>query len=372
MKNKNQIISETIKLFIKRFNMEPEFTCAYPGRINLIGEHLDYNNGLSISCGINKWVSVSISNRKDSQIIVRSENLNSDFFFKTDFKYRAKELWHKYVLGALNIFVSKYQLKQGLNIIINGNIPIGSGLSSSAALEVALLSACFNLFNIEIDKLELAKLCQKIENEYLLINSGLLDQLSSIHAKDNYYTLINFEDLSQSYIANNIQEVSLLVIDSMIKRELASSKYVERVEECKKGFQIINQDKLDRILELDLNELETYPIIKKRFLHIISEYKRVHQMKDCIINNNVIDAGKILIESHNSLKQDYEVSCEEIDFLIDISMEYQDWYGGRIMGGGFGGSTINLVKTKSVESYIKLIDRNYKNKFNLDLEFYVV
>jgi len=372
MINKEQIISKTINSFIEYFDSKPEFTCAYPGRVNLIGEHLDYNRGMSISCGINKWIAVSVSNRKDNKIVVQSENLKSEIIFTTDLEDNTTELWHKYVFGSLSVFACHHQLKKGLNIIINGNIPMGSGLSSSAALEVALLSAYFNLFNIEIDKLELAKLCQKIEHEYLLIDSGLLDQLSSIYAKHNYYTLINFQDLSHSHMENNIEGASLLVINSMIKRELAISKYTKRVEECKKGFQIINQTQLDKISDLDLKKIELYPILKKRFSHILSEYRRVHQMKNCIINNNVIDAGKILIESHNSLKQDYEVSCKEIDFLIDISMESKDWYGGRIMGGGFGGCTINLVRTKSVNKYIDLVNRNYKSEFDLDLEFYLI
>lgn len=372
MKNKNQIISETIDLFVKRFNIRPEFTCAHPGRVNLIGEHLDYNNGVSISCGINRWISVSISKRQDNQIFVRSENLNSEVIFSTYLEDNTKELWHKYVFGSLNIFSDYYKLKKGLNIIINSNLPIGAGLSSSAALEVALFSAFFNLFNIDIDRLELAKLCQKVEHKYLLINSGLLDQLSSVYAKDNYYTLIDFQDLSHFYIKDNIKDTSLLVINSMVKRELAQSKYLERLEECKKGFQIINQNQLNKILEPDLNKLESNPILKKRFVHILSEYRRVYQMKDCIINNNVIDAGKILIESHDSLKQDYEVSCKEIDYLIDISIEYPDWYGGRIMGGGFGGCTINLVRNGSVDKYIDLISRNYRKKFGLELEFYLV
>lgn len=372
MKNKDQIISETIDLFIKRFNVKPEFTCAHPGRVNLIGEHLDYNNGVSMSCGINRWVSVSISSRQDDQIFVRSENLNSEVIFSIDLEDKTKELWHKYVFGSLNIFSDRYELKKGLNVIINSNLPIGAGLSSSAALEVALFSAFFNLFNIEIDRLELAKLCQEVEHKYLLINSGLLDQLSSIYAKDSCYTLIDFQDLSHCYIKNNIKETSLLVVNSMVKRELAESKYIERLEECKKGFQIINQNQLNKILESDLNKLESNPIFKKRFLHILSEYRRVYQMRDCIINNNVIDAGKILIESHDSLKQNYEVSCKEIDFLIDISIEYPDWYGGRIMGGGFGGCTINLISNKSVDQYVDFINRSYGNEFGLDLEVYLI
>ena len=216
---------------------------------------------MSISCGIKRWIAVSISNRKDNKIVVRSENLKSEIIFNLELKNKPTELWHKYVFGSLNIFSSRYQLKKGLNIIINGNVPIGSGLSSSAALEVALLSSYFNLFNIEIDNLELAKLCQKIEHEYLLIDSGLLDQFSSIYAKNDYYTLINFEDLNSSQIIvlgeNGIKcKEDLANLDSAELYELLNKDGIENEEDAgriimsaRAHWFVENNDTTDEVIE---------------------------------------------------------------------------------------------------------------------------
>ena len=190
--NKKDIINSSQKLFKKRFNSKPTIISTAPGRINLIGEHLDYNNGVAIPCAIDRWTCVCISKSKDNTIIVRSETLESEIILNTDLKFKPEQLWHKYILGSLCILQDTKKLDSGLNILINSNIPIASGLSSSAALEVSLLLSYFKLFNIEISQKELAILSQKIDHDYLLVNSGLLDQFASIYSKENQFTFIDF------------------------------------------------------------------------------------------------------------------------------------------------------------------------------------
>ena len=367
---KQDIIKTTKKLFKNKFKLVPTVISIAPGRINLIGEHLDYNNGVAMPSAINRWVCVCISKRKDNKIVVYSENLKSELIINYSLREKPKALWHKYILGSLKIFKNKYKAIKGVNIFIYGNIPIGSGLSSSAALEVALLSSYLKLYDIKIEKIELAELCQKIEHDYLLINSGLLDQLSSIYSKENHYMFIDFRDHSIKYIENKIHNSSLLIIDSNIKRELVDTNYIKRVEECQEGFKLLQESRIDRITTSSLGKLDKYPKIKNRFRHLISEYRRAHQMQYCVSAGNIIDAGKILNESHVSLKNDYQVSCDEIDFIIDSSLEFPSWYGGRIMGGGFGGCIINFIDKNTINEYEEIISKNYKTQFNINLKFY--
>jgi len=368
--NNNEIMSMTNNLFEKKFNVKCESVISAPGRINIIGEHLDYNNGISISCAIDRWVCIGASIRKDNKIIIYSDKFDSELILDTDLNNDSSLLWHRYAIGSLKVFNNVNKISSGMNIFINSNIPIGSGLSSSAAFEIALLSSYFKLFNIKFEKKEIAMLSQKIEHDYLNINSGMLDQISSIYSKKDNLILIDFRDNSHEYIFNTIKGASFIAVNSMIKRELADSQYIQRVKECQKGYSLLGVNKIEIIMDSDLKELDSYPLIKKRFSHIISEYQRVRQMEQCIHNNNVIDIGRILKDSHKSLKNDYEVSCREIDFLIDSSYEFSGWHGGRIMGGGFGGCTINLVKDSLIPEYINFIKRNYKREFNLELECY--
>ncbi len=368
--DKKTLIKNTQELFESKFNCKPIVTSTAPGRINLIGEHLDYNNGAAIPCGINRWVCVCISKRDDSEIVIYSDELESEIETNLELNCKSEELWHKYVLGSLKVFKEKYELNKGLNIFIKSTVPIGAGLSSSAALEVSLISAYFQIFNIEIDKIKIAKLSQQIEHKHLLIKSGLLDQLSCLFSKQEHLLYIDFKDNSFEYIKNNINNGTFVIIDSMVKRSLASSKYIDRVNECSQGYQILKTNRIENISQSDLDKLIKYPVIQKRFKHIISEYKRTQLMLKYLMNNNLDSAGKLLLESHLSLKNDYEVSCDEIDFLIDQSLNFPGWYGGRIMGGGFGGCAINLVDKKVADQYIERLKNIYNNQFKIEPDCY--
>ena len=159
-------------------------------------------------------------------------------------------------------------------------------------------------------------------------------------------------------------------INSMIKRDLVNSRYIERVNECNEGYKLLGNNKIEELSYRDLEKIEKYPSIQKRFKHIMSEYERTHLMKKYIVNNDLIKAGNLLKVSHSSLKDDYEVSCNQIDFIINKSSDFSGWYGGRIMGGGFGGCTINLVSDKAVDQYIELLRKYYKKEFNLEPSYY--
>jgi len=357
------------------YKVNPQVIIRAPGRINIIGEHTDYNYGLAMPAAINKYVFVSMSFNKDRKINVYSDQFNDKVSFSLD-NLSGSKTWHKYVLGSIQEVFKSYNVSSGLNISIHSNLPMGKGVSSSAALEVALVNSLFEIFNIDKDDNEIIKICQKIDHKYIGIQSGVLDQSASQLSKVDNILKLDFNNGSFDYINSNFSGCTWIVIDSMIKRELAASKYHERVNECKEALGIIskllNKKISFRDIKSDNLSLLDNPTLKNRIKHYIDENHRVIQMEDSISNNDKISIGKILIESHRSLRDLYEVSCKEIDYLFSISSDFQYWYGGRIMGGGFGGSMINLVKNGYKEKYSNFIKEKYKQKFNIDADIFNV
>ena len=375
--NKNNLIKDTGKIFCQKFSQKPEAISISPGRINIIGEHVDYSGGLAMPVAIDKYICVAISKNNEKKINAFSTDLDEMLSINLNRTVQSK-LWHKYVIGSILEALKDKPLESGINLIINSNLPIGKGLSSSAALEIAIVNAVLKIFNIKLDDNEIIKRCQLVDHKHIGIKSGRLDQSACLLSKEESIFIIDFQNLSVDYIPINLADASWVLIDSMIKRDLASSKYHERVKECKealkklstkikglRNFRDINQDEYFIIDSLDRN-------LKHRVLHIIKENQRVLEMKDAIIDNNIIDIGHLLSESHKSLKEYYEVSCDEIDYLIKSSEDIDYWYGGRIMGGGFGGNTLNLIKRGHENEYIDIISRLYKKKFNINCSSHLI
>ena len=374
MKNKD-ILIEIKKKHSCEYQNNPDIIAIAPGRVNIIGEHTDYNNGLAMPAAINKYIFVSLSfNSKD---MIRAYSDQMEKVLSVDLEHMiASDSWHQYILGSVKEIFENYNVRNGIDIFIYSNLPIGKGISSSAALEVALVNGILNLFKIEENNDNIIKICQEIDHKYIGIKSGILDQSASQLSRKGSVLKIDFDKNLFSYIDVDFSDFSWVLVDSMIKRELASSKYHERVDECIEGLSILS-NLLERevncrgisLYELSLLQ-DLHPILGNRIQHIIEENERVEKMEKALLEKNLIEIGVLLNNSHISLRDLYEVSCKEIDYLILISSKSGYWYGGRIMGGGFGGSTINLVKKGDEEKYSKFIRTNYKNKFKIEADIY--
>ena len=357
------------------YKVNPQVIVRAPGRINIIGEHTDYNYGLAMPAAINKYVFVSMSFNKDRKINIYSDQFDDKVSFSLD-DLSGSKTWHKYVLGSIQEVFKSYNISSGLNIFIHSNLPMGKGVSSSAALEVALVNSLFEIFNIDKDDNEIIKICQKVDHKYIGIQSGVLDQSASQLSRLNSILKLDFNTSSFDYIDSNFSNCSWIIIDSMIKRELASSKYHERVNECKEALDIISNSINKNISFPDIKQEYIYLIkdskLKNRIKHYIDENSRVLDMELAISKNDNKLMGDILNESHCSLRDLYEVSCKEIDYLFLISSNFDYWYGGRIMGGGFGGSMINLVKSGYEQEYSNFIKKKYLDKFGINADIFNV
>ena len=357
------------------YKKQPEVIVRAPGRINIIGEHTDYNYGLAMPAAINKYIFVSISFNEDRKINIYSEKFDNKVSFLLD-DLNSSKIWCKYVLGSIKEVFQSYNISSGLDISIHSNLPMGKGVSSSAALEVAVVNSLFEIFNIARDNHEIIKICQKVDHKYIGIQSGVLDQSASQLSRLDSILKLNFQTESFEYIDSNFSDCTWIIIDSMIKRELASSKYHERVNECKEALSIISNSINKNISFPDIKAEHICLIkdskLKNRIKHYIDENARVLDMELAISKNDKKLMGKILNESHCSLRDLYEVSCKEIDYLFSISSNFDYWYGGRIMGGGFGGSMINLVKSGYEEEYSRFIKEKYLDKFDINADVFYV
>ena len=366
----NKLVQETLKHFTDFYSESPSFVSIAPGRINIIGEHTDYNDGLAMPAAIDRYIFVAIAKNRSQLITAHSTALEDTYSFNlgTDI---ADKLWHKYVLGVVNELNIKYNINSGLDILIHSNLDIGGGVSSSAALELALINGILHLFKIETSSSEKIDLCQRVEHNYVHIKSGTLDQSASLLSREGCLLVLDFQDNKYRYIDSNSQNTAWVLVDSMIKRKLANSKYHERVLECRQAIRQLKSRYKDicNFNNVDNNQLGYLMNINetgyKRAKHIINENIRVHKMEDAIMNQDIVEMGNILIDSHLSLRDLYEVSCDEIDYLIDVSSDFRDWHGGRIMGGGFGGNTINLIKKNMENDYSDFIKKKYLDKFQI-------
>ncbi len=369
----NDLIIKYQNEFESRFKEKTYFSAIAPGRINIIGEHTDYNLGLAMPIAIDRWICSIVSVREDNKFKIYSANFDEEVFISMDQLDKKTENWKKYVFGCIQVFIDKYNINKGFNILIGGNIPIGFGMSSSASLEVSLLSSLYSACKISIDYHTILELSNKVEKEFLGIQSGVLDQYASIFSKKNKPILIDFSSLTHTYVNSNIKGASWLLINSMVQRGLVESKYNERVSECQRALKIINDSKEKNIKFYELNkyhieQLKDHPILYKRIYHIISENNRVMLMRQALVNGDLDLIGDILNKSHVSLSRDYQVSCNEIEAIIQISKKHKGFYGGRIMGGGFGGCCICLVKNSQKSIFIENLVSEFNQQFNYDLK----
>ncbi len=355
-------------------------TVQAPGRINIIGEHTDYNNGFVLPAAIDKKTVVQLKLNETAHLCrFYAKNVNQKFEFNlTDFQ-RINEGWENYVMGIVSELQKLGATFFGFDCEFEGNVPIGSGMSSSAALECSLAYGLNELFNLGFDKWQLIKASQMAEHHFVGIQCGIMDQFASVMGKKNQVMLLDCQSLEFEYFPFDLGEYQLLLLDTNVSHTLAASEYNTRRQECEMGVAVLRKyfpevrslreatmDKLTFVLDELPNK------IFNRCRHIVLENERVKAATKAMVAKDFQVLGQLLYESHDSLQHDYEVSCPELDFLAHWTQDKPYILGSRMMGGGFGGCTINIIEKKWVKEFITEISNCYKKHFSMDLTHYEV
>ncbi|MFN8437022.1 MAG: galactokinase [Cytophagales bacterium] len=368
------LLNNSKEVFEQLYNYKANCASYAPGRINIIGEHTDYNLGLSLPAAINRWVVVVGAKRYDHVVRVHSLDFSENYEFNMLKSKLPEKSWQKYVYGAFMLFAETQKDFHGCDIVLTGNIPLGSGVSSSAGLTVALMNFFNGYADTKTDGLAIIQLAQQVEHQYMGVKCGLLDQFASQFSKAGNVMLLNFSNLQYTYFNANFGEYDWVLVDTKVKRELAASKYSERVQETQHAFTEIEKKYSDvkhfRDLKLEHLNAVSSPVEAKRLKHFITEDARVLRATQALQDEDLNTLGILLNASHESLRDDYEVSCEQLDFLQKLALEQKGCLGSRMMGGGFGGCTINLVHKEVIKNFSENLLNSYKEKFNIDAEIH--
>ena len=359
-------IEKIKKAFADRFQQQPQVFSA-PGRINLIGEHTDYNDGFVLPAAIDK--SIVFAMRPNSNSLFRFYSMDYDEYLETAeiSKNVGGKTWAIYLLGVLDQFRKKGIEIPGVDCVFGGDIPLGAGLSSSAAVECGFAFGLNELFEANISKFEIALMAQKAEHEYAGVMCGIMDQFAVMHGKQNQVIKLDCRSLDYTYFPFDMRDYRLLLVNTGVKHALAASEYNKRRSECEAGVNILQQydDSVnalrDATIELLTNHKNEFsPTIYKRCVYVVEENIRVQQACDALVAGDFELFGKLMYRSHEGLKDKYEVSCPELDSLVEIARTVDGVLGSRMMGGGFGGCTINLVERNKTTSFRQSVIENYQ------------
>jgi galactokinase len=349
-----------------------------PGRVNLIGEHTDYNGGFVFPCALNYGTYLLIRKIKGNTLKFSTLNFNDDF--ETELKglfINTGKKWINYPLGVINEFIKKGIKLSGLEFLYYGDVPNGAGLSSSASIEMVTAVAMNEFFNAGFSTLDLVKMSQKAENEFVGMNCGIMDQFAVGFGKKNHAIFLNCDTLFFENVPLILTDCSLIITNTNKRRGLTDSKYNERRSECDKAVELLQLYKPIRNLsELNIGEiniLEKYikdPVIRKRARHVISENGRVIEAVSVLKKNNIIRFGELMNQSHDSLKDDYEVTGTELDTLVYEGRKLPGVIGTRMTGAGFGGCTISIVRKDDSAKFMTSLSTTYQKKTGLVPDFY--
>ena len=353
-----------------------------PGRVNLIGEHIDYNGGYVFPSAITYGTYAIVTERQDKKVRLYSgnfEELGLIEFDLTDLSHTEDENWSVYVKGVMVQFLEAgYEIANGFDAYVFGTIPNGSGLSSSASLELLVSQVLKELNGYEISMVEMVKLSQKAENEYVGVNCGIMDQFAIGMGKENYAIKLNTNDLSYEYAEANLGDNSILIMNTNKKRELADSKYNERREECDAALELLKSKvDINFLCDLDVakfnkvSEVLTDDILYRRAKHAITENERVKLAIDALAAGDLKGFGQLLNQSHTSLRDDYEVTGKELDTIVELAWAQEGVLGARMTGAGFGGCAIALVNNEVLEEVKAAIAKGYKEVIGYDADLYV-
>lgn len=364
--------------FIDVFSEEPVLVGA-PGRINLIGEHTDYNNGYVLPAAINKKIVFAVKPGKGNTHKFYSLDLNDNEVIPIDEISKTDKQWVNYLLGVI-AQIHKTGRKVGpVNCVFGGDIPPGAGLSSSAALETGFAFALNHIFNYGFSSLEMVKMAQKAEHEYAGVQCGIMDQFASMFGKKNQVIQLDCNSLEYHHFPLELNGYEVILCDTQVKHTLAFSAYNTRRSECEIGVAILSKydDRIKSLRDVPIillkeHENEFDPVVFKRCKYVIEENQRLLDACHNLENNKIEAFGELMYQTHIGLQHEYEVSCKELDLLVDLAKDTEFVVGARMMGGGFGGCTINIIAKEGVKFFVEKASRIYKEKTNRELKVYHV
>ncbi|HVH87616.1 MAG TPA: galactokinase [Terriglobales bacterium] len=362
--------------FRRIYRSEPQLFRA-PGRVNLIGEHTDYNQGFVMPAAIDFYTWLAIAKRSDSAVNIRSDVFAESISLRLTDGLRPQHSWSDYVVGVIDQIRQSGNTLAGADILIRGEVPMGSGLSSSAAIEVAAAFSLLTINNWPVDRTQLALLCQRAENNFVGMRCGIMDQFISCNGTRDHALMLDCRSLAFTLLPLAPRS-RMVICNTMVKHEHASGEYNKRRTECEEGVSILRKfiPGITSLRDVCVQQLERYEeklpaAIYRRCRHVITENQRVQHAAAMLEQDDLSGFGKLMRESHASLRDDYEVSCRELDVMVEIATGQPGVYGSRMTGGGFGGCTINLVAVEHAEQFRSKIAAEYKRTTGLTPEIYI-
>jgi galactokinase len=356
-------------IYQQRFDSAPRLFRS-PGRINIIGEHTDYNDGFVLPAAVDKEICMAMGKNHSNAFFCYSIDTNEFVSFTLEDYHKIENGWAKYIIGIIDQLIQQGHQVEGFDCVFQGDIPIGAGLSSSAALACATLYGIKSLFSIEMDKRTMALTAQKAENEYVGVNCGIMDQFASVFSQEGQVLKLDCRDLSYERFPLEMDGYQLVLVDSLVSHNLASSEYNVRRAECEEAVAVLQKlhPEYSALRDASIEDLITQkdqfrPVVYQRARYMVEEIARVSQACKAMTENNLEELGKLLYETHHGLQHDFQISCEELDFLVDFTRDKEAIPGARMMGGGFGGCTINLVKDDYLRQFESAVTEAYQNAF---------
>ncbi len=374
------IIEKILRDFKERFGSVP-IVVDSPARVNLIGEHTDYNDGFVLPAAIDKKIVLAMAaNRLNKIRLFATDMKKGEYQTEISTIYKKSELhWPDYIIGVVDQLQKRGKIVQGFDCLLGGNIPIGAGLSSSAALEGGVLIGLKHLFDHNLTRLEMVNLGQQAENQFVGLQCGIMDQFANLYGKEGSVIKLDCRNLEFTYHPFDQHNVEILLFDTNVRRELASSEYNVRRKQCEEGVRILKKhdhsiknlrDVSDDLLERFNNELPD--AVYTRCRYVLDENQRVLDAASDLSEGDIAAFGQRMYRSHYGLRDQYEVSCRELDVLVEATENLDAVLGSRMMGGGFGGCTINLVKSSGSDTIIDAVQDLYTSEFGQELKFYRV
>ncbi len=353
-----------------------KLTLRAPGRINIIGEHTDYNLGYVLPTAIDKYLNFTFEkNGTRSTCKVKSKGYGEPHIFDFSTMERSSNDWHNYIQGVVSEILKLTDKLGGFNCSIESNLPVGSGVSSSAALESGLSYGLNELFDLGLSKIEMVKLSQQADHNYVGVQSGIMDQFASMMSKEGHVILLDCRSLNYEHIPLDLNDYTFLLLNSGVSHSHVSSEYNTRQQECQEGVRTMQekypevQSLRDITMDMLTSQLSRLSAtVHRRCRFVIEENARVLAAVKALQSGDLPSLGTLMYASHEGLKHDYEVSCKELDFLVDFTKDYKEILGARIMGGGFGGCSINLIKRGFVDLFIRNATEAYRNEYGIELE----